>query len=188
MIKLRKIGRKSKGPSTEVQVCRRLKKECRQTYRKTLLCASPVILLIIAGNFGLSFSSIADFSTYREWSALRDFGVGFVHLQTDGRFGAEQSDSNVINTKPNETEGEGKLFPPDLFTLEERRKGAVIFYILGVIYMFVALAIVCDEFFVPSLDVIIEIFGIQVRFFRYHNPALIACFNVAPIRCIARTA
>jgi hypothetical protein len=34
--------------------------------------------------------------------------------------------------------------------------------IMGVIYMFVALAIVCDEFFVPSLDVIIEIFGIQV--------------------------
>jgi hypothetical protein len=33
---------------------------------------------------------------------------------------------------------------------------------MGVIYMFVALAIVCDEFFVPSLDVIIEIFGIQV--------------------------
>jgi hypothetical protein len=25
-----------------------------------------------------------------------------------------------------------------------------------VIYMFIALAIVCDEFFVPSLDVIIE--------------------------------
>ena len=33
------------------------------------------------------------------------------------------------------------------------------FYILGVIYMFVALAIVCDEFFVPSLDVIIEKIG-----------------------------
>lgn len=48
------------------------------------------------------------------------------------------------------------LFPKDFFSLEERRHGAVIFHILGVIYMFVALAIVCDEFFVPSLDVIIE--------------------------------
>lgn len=48
------------------------------------------------------------------------------------------------------------LFPEDLFTLEQRRNGAVTFHILGVIYMFVALAIVCDEFFVPSLDVIIE--------------------------------
>ncbi|XP_055684990.1 sodium/potassium/calcium exchanger Nckx30C isoform X4 [Lutzomyia longipalpis] len=52
------------------------------------------------------------------------------------------------------------LFPEDLFTLEQRRNGAVIFHIIGVIYMFVALAIVCDEFFVPSLDVIIEKLGI----------------------------
>lgn len=48
------------------------------------------------------------------------------------------------------------LFPTDLFSLEERRHGAVILHILGVVYMFVALAIVCDEFFVPALDVIIE--------------------------------
>lgn len=40
--------------------------------------------------------------------------------------------------------------------MEQRRQGAVVLHILGVIYMFVALAIVCDEFFVPSLDVIIE--------------------------------
>lgn len=52
------------------------------------------------------------------------------------------------------------LFPTDLFTLEQRRQGAVVFHIIGVIYMFVALAIVCDEFFVPSLDVIIEKLGI----------------------------
>lgn len=61
-----------------------------------------------------------------------------------------------------EKEEAGKLFPPDLFTLEQRRKGAVVFYIMGVMYMFVALAIVCDEFFVPALDVIIEILEIQV--------------------------
>lgn len=48
------------------------------------------------------------------------------------------------------------LFPKDLFTDEERKHGAVIFHVAGVVYMFVALAIVCDEFFVPSLDVIIE--------------------------------
>ena len=29
----------------------------------------------------------------------------------------------------------------------------------GLVYMFVALAIVCDEFFVPALDVIIEVLG-----------------------------
>nr|XP_023018100.1 sodium/potassium/calcium exchanger Nckx30C isoform X1 [Leptinotarsa decemlineata] len=53
------------------------------------------------------------------------------------------------------------LFPEDLFTEEQRRNGAIILHILGVVYMFVALAIVCDEFFVPALDVIIEKFDIQ---------------------------
>ncbi|KAF8794894.1 sodium/potassium/calcium exchanger 2-like [Argiope bruennichi] len=47
-------------------------------------------------------------------------------------------------------------FPEDLFTLEQRRHGAVLFHVIGLTYMFVALAIVCDEFFVPSLDVITE--------------------------------
>ena len=53
------------------------------------------------------------------------------------------------------------LFPPDLFNQSQLRQGAVALYVLGVIYMFVALAIVCDEFFVPSLDVIIEKLGIS---------------------------
>lgn len=56
----------------------------------------------------------------------------------------------------NQTVEKAPLFPTDIFSIEERRRGAVVLHILGVIYMFVALAIVCDEFFVPSLDVIIE--------------------------------
>uniref|UniRef100_A0A669QQL0 Solute carrier family 24 member 2 n=1 Tax=Phasianus colchicus TaxID=9054 RepID=A0A669QQL0_PHACC len=47
-------------------------------------------------------------------------------------------------------------YPEDIFSLEERRKGAVILHVIGMIYMFIALAIVCDEFFVPSLTVITE--------------------------------
>ena len=63
---------------------------------------------------------------------------------------------------PNTTEPESDpLFPPDLFNQKQLRNGAVALYVLGVIYMFVALAIVCDEFFVPSLDVIIEKLGIS---------------------------
>lgn len=45
-------------------------------------------------------------------------------------------------------------FPEDLFTPQQRKHGAVILHVLGLVYMFVALAIVCDEFFVPALDVI----------------------------------
>lgn len=48
------------------------------------------------------------------------------------------------------------LFPDDPFTLQQRRQGVVLLHIFGVVYIFFALAIVCDEFFVPSLEVIIE--------------------------------
>ncbi|NWW15029.1 NCKX2 protein, partial [Falcunculus frontatus] len=57
----------------------------------------------------------------------------------------------------NQTDDHAKgEYPEDLFSLEERRQGAVILHIIGMIYMFIALAIVCDEFFVPSLTVITE--------------------------------
>ena len=51
------------------------------------------------------------------------------------------------------------MFPPDLFTDDQLAQGAVVLHVIGIIYMFYALALVCDEFFVPSLDVIIEVIG-----------------------------
>lgn len=65
------------------------------------------------------------------------------HLALDG------NGSLVVHNKT-------PLFPEDLFSVEQRRQGALVLHVIGVMYMFVALAIVCDEFFVPSLDVIIE--------------------------------
>ncbi|KAM5170281.1 sodium/potassium/calcium exchanger 1 [Mantella aurantiaca] len=51
------------------------------------------------------------------------------------------------------TKGE---YPEDLFSIEQRRKGWVALHIFGMMYVFVALAIVCDEFFVPALGVITD--------------------------------
>ncbi|XP_035864571.1 sodium/potassium/calcium exchanger 3 [Sander lucioperca] len=47
-------------------------------------------------------------------------------------------------------------FPQDIFTKEQRKKGAVCLHALCAIYMFYALAIVCDDYFVPSLEKISE--------------------------------
>ncbi|XP_044213746.1 sodium/potassium/calcium exchanger 1 [Thunnus albacares] len=47
-------------------------------------------------------------------------------------------------------------YPVDIFSIEDRRQGWVILHVFGMIYMFVSLAIVCDEFFVPALGVIID--------------------------------
>ncbi|XP_037575807.2 sodium/potassium/calcium exchanger 4-like [Dermacentor silvarum] len=43
-------------------------------------------------------------------------------------------------------------FPPDLFSHEARAKGGVIVHILVVLYMFYALAVVCDDYFIASLE------------------------------------
>uniref|UniRef100_A0A3P9D8B8 Sodium/potassium/calcium exchanger 1 n=1 Tax=Maylandia zebra TaxID=106582 RepID=A0A3P9D8B8_9CICH len=45
-------------------------------------------------------------------------------------------------------------YPEDIFSIEDRRRGWVTLHIIGMMYMFVSLAIVCDEFFVPALGVI----------------------------------
>ena len=37
--------------------------------------------------------------------------------------------------------------------MEQIKKGGFLLYALGLFYMFCALAIVCDEFFVPALEV-----------------------------------
>ena len=58
-------------------------------------------------------------------------------------------------------EANDPLFPPDAFSEETRNSGAFVFHILGVLYMFLALALVCDHFFVPTLDVITEKYSIR---------------------------
>ncbi|XP_033941690.1 sodium/potassium/calcium exchanger 1-like [Pseudochaenichthys georgianus] len=52
-------------------------------------------------------------------------------------------------------------YPEDLFSVEDRRRGWVILHVFGMLYMFISLAIVCDEFFVPALGVITETLAIS---------------------------
>uniref|UniRef100_A0A8C3N3H8 Sodium/calcium exchanger membrane region domain-containing protein n=1 Tax=Geospiza parvula TaxID=87175 RepID=A0A8C3N3H8_GEOPR len=47
-------------------------------------------------------------------------------------------------------------FPEDIFTNKERQQGGILLHIIAALYMFYALAIVCDDFFVPSLEKICE--------------------------------
>ena len=47
---------------------------------------------------------------------------------------------------------DGALYPPDVFSKKQRQQGALVLYVLGIFYMFFALAIVCDDYFVPALE------------------------------------
>lgn len=47
-------------------------------------------------------------------------------------------------------------FPDDFFSNNERKSGAILLHIVAALYMFLALAITCDEYFVTSLEKICE--------------------------------
>lgn len=47
-------------------------------------------------------------------------------------------------------------FPADIFTREQRQAGAVAFHIAVSLYLFLALAVVCDRYFVPAVEKICQ--------------------------------
>lgn len=49
-----------------------------------------------------------------------------------------------------------ELFPPSLFTWEQLKNGAVILYIIGMVYLCYALVLVTAKFFFPSVMVLSE--------------------------------
>ncbi|XP_061174388.1 sodium/potassium/calcium exchanger 4-like [Saccostrea echinata] len=67
----------------------------------------------------------------------------------------------TILTRPFCTEPAYLEFPPDAFTNEQRAHGGFILHFIMVIYMFIALAIVCDDYFVTSLDKISAKLGLS---------------------------
>lgn len=87
------------------------------------------------------------------WDELRAGGGG-VTLR------GAHDDITTQHTSRRLLEG-GSLYPKDLFTLEEMKSGAVVLHIIGVLYTFIAIAIVCDDFFVPALEVLVEKYDIE---------------------------
>ena len=68
-------------------------------------------------------------------------------------FASEFHHRTLLNSSDTKSDNNGQ-YPEDEFTLEQKRQGAVVLHIVGMCYMFLALAIACDEFFVPALAVI----------------------------------
>ncbi|KAM9315270.1 sodium/potassium/calcium exchanger 2-like [Pholidichthys leucotaenia] len=66
------------------------------------------------------------------------------------------TEDTPVAMKSSETDINHGDYPTDYFSVEERRQGYVVLHMFGMLYMFIALAIVCDEFFVPALTVITE--------------------------------
>ncbi|GFS04834.1 sodium/potassium/calcium exchanger 2 [Elysia marginata] len=89
--------------------------------------------------------------------APMSLGIGCVHNVLGGiHKDSFHSPPDFIGRRRLLADNDSSSYPDELFSLKQRRSGAVTLHIMGMIYMFIALAIVCDEFFVPALGVITE--------------------------------
>ncbi|XP_061565587.1 sodium/potassium/calcium exchanger 5 [Cololabis saira] len=66
---------------------------------------------------------------------------------------ALENESDCISPQASE-------FPEGFFTVQERKDGGLVIYFMIIFYMLLAVAIVCDDYFLPSLEVISERLGL----------------------------
>lgn len=79
--------------------------------------------------------------------------------ESEGEVTGQHWTRRLLQSDLNQSEEEPRAeheFPEDIFSTEQRKNGAVCLHALCAIYMFYALAIVCDDYFVPSLEKISE--------------------------------
>ncbi|XP_074863174.1 sodium/potassium/calcium exchanger 5 isoform X1 [Carettochelys insculpta] len=68
--------------------------------------------------------------------------------------GATENETQCIPSPSSE-------FPDGFFTRREREDGGIIIYFIIILYMFMAVSIVCDDYFLPSLEIISESLGLS---------------------------
>jgi len=54
-----------------------------------------------------------------------------------------------------------ELMEIDMFSCEQKKNGAIILHIWGILVMFYGIAILCDNYFEPALEVICEVFNLE---------------------------
>ncbi|XP_029291440.1 sodium/potassium/calcium exchanger 3-like [Cottoperca gobio] len=131
------------------------KVKARRKKRKELvliqICLFGGLILVVKG-----FSYFAENSGFHVSSQSSD---------GQERWGGRRLLQEMDNSSLEEMESEGSKnctapalheFPTDLFTHKERTEGAVALHVLCTVYMFCALALVCDDYFVPSLEKLCE--------------------------------
>ncbi|KAG7463051.1 hypothetical protein MATL_G00191250 [Megalops atlanticus] len=104
-----------------------------------------ILLAVVSGISCLAENSGYEAYSYTAEDGARWGGRRLLHEDLDG----DEEGKNC-------TEPARKEFPTDVFTDEELADGAVALHVLCAVYMFYALALVCDDYFVPSLEKICE--------------------------------
>uniref|UniRef100_A0A9L0S760 Solute carrier family 24 member 3 n=1 Tax=Equus caballus TaxID=9796 RepID=A0A9L0S760_HORSE len=160
-------GRCSPGPPpVPLPCCPRMpssddeERERRRSRRRDLLLSQLSFLALVALLLW-SLSSVQEHNDLDFMDLIgedRQWTVGRKLMQVNDTLTSE--DAGLRSSK-NCTEPALHEFPDDIFTNEDRRQGAVVLHVLCAMYMFYALAIVCDDFFVPSLEKICEVVALS---------------------------
>ncbi|XP_040905113.1 sodium/potassium/calcium exchanger 3-like [Toxotes jaculatrix] len=132
----------------------RRRSKARRRKRKELfavqMCFAGVLLGLVVG-----LQSVAQKAGYHVSSS-----VVVERARSGGRHLLQEvfDNESKLYSEPekNCTEPAIHEFPRDYFTNQERAEGAVGLHVLCAVYMFYALALVCDDYFVPSLEKICE--------------------------------
>ncbi|XP_054634274.1 sodium/potassium/calcium exchanger 3-like [Dunckerocampus dactyliophorus] len=138
--------RQRSRPVTHKKVKARRKR--RKEFLLIQICLFAGLLVVVKGCYFLAGDSgvVSSHSTdaQQRWKARR------LLQDTDNSSSADTAmERNCTSPALHE-------FPSDVFTNQERTEGAVALHVLCTIYMFCALALVCDDYFVPSLEKICE--------------------------------
>nr|XP_033795177.1 sodium/potassium/calcium exchanger 3 [Geotrypetes seraphini] len=136
--------------------------ETRRRWRSASRKRKPLFLgqICVMGCLTLILSSLSKWSEHSDYDALS------YHVETSERWNGRRllwaTEENATEDweeplrRKNCTEPALHEFPSDIFSNEDRRHGAIVLHVFCAMYMFYALAIVCDDFFVPSLEKICE--------------------------------
>ncbi|XP_029431589.1 sodium/potassium/calcium exchanger 5 [Rhinatrema bivittatum] len=92
-------------------------------------------------------------------AGLWALGLSLLLLYGGGAAASGRSLPRVRRDAENETlciPSPSSEFPQGFFTERERKDGGLIIYFLIILYMLLAVALVCDEYFLPSLEIISE--------------------------------
>lgn len=87
--------------------------------------------------------------------------MGFNYVSGSGPFRAEHDHRRLGQCFGEKVVSNETTNPTTLVYPVDWNGGGVVLYILGVLYMFLALAIVCDEFFVPALEELSDFAGVS---------------------------
>jgi len=114
----------------------------------------------------LLFGGLLAFSTFSAANnkSSESFGIYLDQSEYSNRIRRSSPIENGTSSPLDESETEEKNcsepaykeFPTDGLTSQQRSSGAIVIHILLSLYMFLGLAIICDDYFVASLEQIVE--------------------------------